>query len=93
MSFAGAPAAAAGTRGDDNAGEDDQAASVLGVQTEPQVAVRSGDQAQQQSLQAFVGEQVALLINVSFTSEIITSQVYRFTSSKIALSITSLNTI
>ena len=37
MSFAGAPAAAAGTRGDDNAGEDDQAASVLGVQTEPQL--------------------------------------------------------
>ena len=31
MSFAGAPTAAAGTRGDGNAGEDDQAADVPGV--------------------------------------------------------------
>ena len=63
MSFAGAPAATAGARGDGNAGEDDQAARVPDVQAEPQVAVGSGDQAQQQSLQEFVGEQVASLVD------------------------------
>ena len=43
LSFAGAPAAAAGTRGDGNAGEDDQGAGVSGVQAESQVAVGSSD--------------------------------------------------
>ena len=57
--FAGAPAAAAGTGGDGNAGEDDQAASVSGYQPEPQAPVRSSDQAQPQSPQEFSGEQVA----------------------------------
>ena len=62
--FAGAPAAAAaGTREDGNAGEDDQVASVSGYQPEPQAAVGSGDQAQPQSLQEFLGEQVAKLVD------------------------------
>ena len=60
MSFTGPPAAAAGARGDGNAGEDDQAA---GVQAEPPVAVGSSDQAQPQSLQEFAGEQVARLVD------------------------------
>ena len=36
---------------------------MLGVQAEPQVAVRSGDQAQPQSQQEFEGEQVARLVD------------------------------
>ena len=67
MSFAGAPAAAAGTRGDGNAGEADQVAGGSGVQAQsqaaiesgdqghPQAAIRSGDQVQPQSLQEFMG--------------------------------------
>ena len=49
MSFAGAPAAAAGAEGDGNAGEDDQVASVSGVQAQPQAAIESGDQAHPQA--------------------------------------------
>ena len=49
MSFAGAPAAAAGTRGDSNAGEADQIAGVSGVQAQPQAAIKSGDQAHPQA--------------------------------------------
>ena len=45
MSFAGAPAAATGARGDGNAGEADQVASVSGVQAQLQAAIKSGDQA------------------------------------------------
>ena len=63
ISFAGASAAAAGTGGDGNTGEDDQAAGVSCVQAEPQVAVGSGDQAQPQSPQEFMGEEVARLVN------------------------------
>ena len=61
--FVGAPTAAAGAGGDGNAGEDGQAASVSGVQPEPQAAVGSGDQAQPQSPQEFAGEQVARLVD------------------------------
>ena len=53
----------AGTGGDGNAGEDDQAACVSGDQPEPQAAVRSSDQAQPQSPQEFLGEQAATLVN------------------------------
>ena len=63
MSFAGVSAAAAGTGGDGNTGEDDQVAGVSGDEPEPQAAVGSGDQAQPQSLQEFLGEQVAKLVN------------------------------
>ena len=49
MSFAGAPAAAAGTRGDGNAGEADQVAGVSGVQAQPQAAIESSDQAHPQA--------------------------------------------
>ena len=48
---------------DGNAGEDDQVAGVSGYQPGPQAAVRSGDQAQPQSLQEFWGEQVAKLVD------------------------------
>ena len=71
MSFAGAPAAGADATGDGNAGEDDQAAGVSGVQAEPQVAVGSGDQAQPQSLQEFVvNKQQDLLMYIGFPSKI-----------------------
>ena len=63
MSFARAPVVAASVRGNGNAGEDDQAAGVSGVQAEPQAAVGSSDQAQPQSLQEFAGKQVAGLVN------------------------------
>ena len=49
MSFAGAPAAAAGTRGNGNAGEADQVAGVSGVQAQPQAAIESGDQVHPQA--------------------------------------------
>ena len=79
MSFAGAPAAAAGTGWDGNAGENDQVASVSGVQAQPQAAIKFGDQAHPQaairfgdqahpqaavgSLQEFLGKQVTELVN------------------------------
>ena len=44
--FAGKSAAAACTRGNGNAGADDQVVGVSGDQPEPQAAVKSGDQAQ-----------------------------------------------
>ena len=49
MSFAGAPAAAADARWDGNAGEDDQVASVSGIQAQPQTAIEFGDQAHPQA--------------------------------------------
>ena len=67
MSFAEAPAAAAGTGWDGNAGENDQVASVSGVQAQPQAAIEFGDQAHPQaavgSLQEFSGKQVTELVN------------------------------
>ena len=75
MSFAGAPAAAAGAGWDGNAGEDDHVASVSGVQAQPQAAIRFGDQAhtqaaigsrnqaQPQPLQEFLGKQVIELVD------------------------------
>ena len=57
MSFAGAPAAAAGIGWDGNAGEDDQVASVSGVQAQPQAAIEFGDQAHPQAAIRF-GDQV-----------------------------------
>ena len=75
MSFAGVLAAAAGARGDGNAEEADQVASVSGVQAQPQAAIesgdqahphaviRSGDQVQPKSPQEFVGKQAARIVD------------------------------
>ena len=88
MSFAGAPAAAAGAGGDGNAGETDQVASVSGVQAQPQAAIKSGDQAHPQAAigsddqvqpylpQDFMGKQAAGIVDEhKFSSEITTSWV------------------